>query len=50
MIDLYVINFFFYGKEIVMNGNNCEIVKFKNDGLELDVNVSANEETVWLTV
>ena len=33
-----------------MNGNNCEIVKFKNDGLELDVNVSANEETVWLTV
>ena len=32
-----------------MNGNNYEIVKFKDDGLELDVNVSANEETVWLT-
>ena len=33
-----------------MNGNNYEIVKFKNDGLELDVNVSAKEDTVWLTV
>ncbi|MBO7536377.1 MAG: hypothetical protein J6T34_04500 [Bacilli bacterium] len=33
-----------------MNGNNYEIVKFKDDGLELDVNVSAKEDTVWLTV
>ena len=37
-------------RRIVMNGNNYEIVKFKDDGLELDVNVSSNEETVWLTV
>ena len=33
-----------------MNGNNYEIVKFKNDGLELDVNVSAKDDTVWLTI
>ena len=32
-----------------MNEKNYEIVKFKDDELELDVNVSANEETVWLT-
>ena len=32
-----------------MNEKNYEIVKFKDDGLELDVNVSAKEETVWLT-
>ena len=37
-------------RRIVMNENNNEIVKFNDDGLELDVNVSANEETVWLTV
>ena len=49
MINLYAINFFFYGKEIVLNEKEYEIVKFKDDGLELDVNVSANEETVWLT-
>ena len=28
---------------------NYEIVKFKDDGLELNVNVSAKEDTVWLT-
>ena len=33
-----------------MNEKNYEIVKFKDDGLEFDVNVSSNEETVWLTV
>ena len=32
------------------NNKNYEIVKFKDEGLELDVNVSANEETVWLTI
>ena len=32
-----------------MNEKNYEIVKFKDEGLELDVNVSSNEETVWLT-
>ena len=32
------------------NEKNYEIVKFKDDGLELDVNVSAKEDTVWLTI
>ena len=32
-----------------MNEKNYEIVKFNDEGLELDVNVSAKEETVWLT-
>lgn len=26
-----------------------EVVKFEQDGLTLDVNVSPNEDTVWLT-
>ena len=34
----------------MMNNNkNYEIVKFKDEELELDVNVSAKEDTVWLT-
>ena len=32
------------------NSKNCEIVKFKADELELDVNVSTMDDTVWLTV
>lgn len=28
---------------------NCELVKFKNKSLELDVEVSPNEDTVWLS-
>lgn len=28
---------------------NYELIKFKNDGVELEVNVSPEEETVWLT-
>ena len=32
-----------------MNEKNYEIVKFKDEGLELDVNVSAKDDTVWLT-
>ena len=32
------------------NNKNYEIVKFKDEGLELDVNVSAKDDTVWLTV
>ena len=31
------------------NNKNYEIVKFKDEGLELDVNVSAKDDTVWLT-
>ena len=29
--------------------NNYEIIKFRNDGIELDVNVSPTENTVWLS-
>lgn len=29
--------------------NNCELIKFKNQSLELDVEVSPSEETVWLS-
>ena len=32
------------------NNKNYEIVKFKDEGLELDVNVSEKDDTVWLTV
>ena len=32
------------------NSKNYEIVKFKDGGLELDVNVSTMDDTVWLTV
>lgn len=32
-----------------MNEKKYEIVKFKNQNVELDVNVSPKEETVWLT-
>lgn len=32
-----------------MNNTKYEIVKFVNNDLELDVNVSPDEETVWLT-
>ena len=28
--------------------NNYELIKFKDSGFELDVNVSPEEETVWL--
>lgn len=30
--------------------NKYEIVKFINNGVELDVNISPKEETVWLSV
>ena len=43
MIDLYVINFFFYGKKRELNKKK-KIVKFKDD--ELDVNASTVEETI----
>ena len=33
-----------------MKENNYEVVKFKDEEIELDVNVSAKEDTVWLTV
>ena len=33
-----------------MEQNNYEIVKFVDNGFELEVNVSPSEETVWLTV
>ena len=36
-------------RRIAMNEKNYEIVKFKDEGLELDVNVSAKDDTVWLT-
>ena len=29
---------------------NYELIKFKNDGVELEVNVSPEEETVWLSL
>ena len=29
--------------------NNCEIVKFESGSISLDINVSPNEDTVWLT-
>ena len=29
--------------------NEYEIIKFKNDDIELSVNVSPSEDTVWLT-
>ncbi len=29
--------------------NKFEVVKYENDGIELDVKVSPNEDTVWLT-
>ena len=29
---------------------NYELIKFENDGVELEVNVSPNEETVWLSL
>ena len=31
-----------------MNEKNYEIVKFQDEGLELDVRVSPNEDTIWL--
>ena len=36
-------------RRIAMNEKNYEIVKFKDEGLELDVNVSEKDDTVWLT-
>ena len=32
-----------------MNDKNYDLIKFKDGDIELDVNVSPNEETVWLT-
>ena len=29
--------------------NEYEIIEFKNDNIELSVNVSPKEDTVWLT-
>lgn len=29
--------------------NNYEVIEFKNGNIELSVNVSPNEDTVWLT-
>ena len=31
------------------NENNYELIKFEDGDFSLDVNVSPNEETVWLT-
>ena len=30
-------------------GEKFEVVKFKNDEFELDVNVDPNNETIWMT-
>ena len=32
-----------------MEERNCEVVKFVDGDLELEVNVSPKEETLWLT-
>ena len=35
---------------MINNKNNLELVKFEDGDFNLNVSVSPNEETVWLTV
>ena len=53
MVDIFVwltSVFLKKGDYFKMIEKKYELVKFKDDDFELDVNVSPSEETVWLTI